>query len=91
MRYTLLRIFHIIAIITDLKVFCLCFAYDPWISILQLIEVVLSFGESIERIADAEKSVVDVMRVVNGLDEMTILRQARKLPQYVSATLDKLF
>uniref|UniRef100_A0A1I8EGR8 Vacuolar protein sorting-associated protein 8 central domain-containing protein n=1 Tax=Wuchereria bancrofti TaxID=6293 RepID=A0A1I8EGR8_WUCBA len=51
--------------------------------VLQLIEMVLSFGESIERVADAERCVVEVMRIVNGLDEMKILRQARKLPQYV--------
>ncbi|VBB29510.1 unnamed protein product [Acanthocheilonema viteae] len=49
-------------------------------TINELIEMVLSFGESIERIADAERSVVDVMRIVSGLDEMKILRQARKLP-----------
>lgn len=48
--------------------------------------MVLSFGESIERVADAEKSVVDVMRIINGLDEMKILQQAKKLPQYVPVT-----
>uniref|UniRef100_A0AAF5PPP8 Vacuolar protein sorting-associated protein 8 central domain-containing protein n=1 Tax=Wuchereria bancrofti TaxID=6293 RepID=A0AAF5PPP8_WUCBA len=50
-------------------------------TINELIEMVLSFGESIERVADAERCVVEVMRIVNGLDEMKILRQARKLPQ----------
>lgn len=49
--------------------------------------MVLSFGESIERVADAERCIVEVMRIVSGLDEMKILRQARKLPQYVSATV----
>ncbi|CAG9535287.1 unnamed protein product [Cercopithifilaria johnstoni] len=49
-------------------------------TINELIEMVLLFGESIERVADAERSVVDVMRIVSGLDEMKILEQARKLP-----------
>ncbi|VDK61099.1 unnamed protein product [Onchocerca ochengi] len=50
-------------------------------TINELIEIVLSFGESIERVADAERCIVEVMRIVSGLDEMKILRQARKLPQ----------
>nr|CDQ00097.1 Bm2704, isoform b [Brugia malayi] len=50
-------------------------------TINELIEMVLSFGESVERVADAERCVVEVMKIVNGLDEMKILRQARKLPQ----------
>ncbi|KAK6101737.1 Golgi CORVET complex core vacuolar protein 8 family protein [Brugia pahangi] len=49
-------------------------------TINELIEMVLSFGESVERVADAERCVVEVMKIVNGLDEMKILRQARKLP-----------
>uniref|UniRef100_A0A0R3RHS6 Vps8 domain-containing protein n=1 Tax=Elaeophora elaphi TaxID=1147741 RepID=A0A0R3RHS6_9BILA len=49
-------------------------------TINELVEMVLSFGESIERVADAERCVVEVMRIVSGLDEMKILRQARKLP-----------
>uniref|UniRef100_A0A8R1Y1Z1 Vps8 domain-containing protein n=1 Tax=Onchocerca volvulus TaxID=6282 RepID=A0A8R1Y1Z1_ONCVO len=49
-------------------------------TINELIEIVLSFGESIERVADAERCIVEVMRIVSGLDEMKILRQARKLP-----------
>uniref|UniRef100_A0A915PZI9 Vacuolar protein sorting-associated protein 8 central domain-containing protein n=1 Tax=Setaria digitata TaxID=48799 RepID=A0A915PZI9_9BILA len=46
----------------------------------ELIETVLSFGESIERVADAERCIVEVMRIVSGLDEVKILRQAKKLP-----------
>ncbi|KAM3723608.1 Vacuolar protein sorting-associated protein [Dirofilaria immitis] len=49
-------------------------------TINELIEIVISFGESNERVADAERCVVEVMRIVNGLDEIKILRQARKLP-----------
>ncbi|VDN02696.1 unnamed protein product [Thelazia callipaeda] len=46
----------------------------------ELIEMVLSFGESVQRIAEAERCIVEVMRIVSGLDEEKILRQARKLP-----------
>ncbi|EJD76304.1 hypothetical protein LOAG_16732 [Loa loa] len=49
-------------------------------TISELIEMVLSFGESIERFADAERCVVEVMRTVSGLDEVKILLQAKKLP-----------
>lgn len=49
-------------------------------TISELIETVLSFGESVERIADAERCVVEVMRSVSGLDEIRILQQAKKLP-----------
>lgn len=55
---------------------------------LQLIETILSFGDSVERIADAERCVVEVMRSVSGLDEIRVLQQARKLPQYVFSTLE---
>ncbi|MCP9259409.1 hypothetical protein DINM_002356 [Dirofilaria immitis] len=63
---------------------CLPFAEKAILPVVatinELIEIVISFGESNERVADAERCVVEVMRIVNGLDEIKILRQARKLP-----------
>lgn len=55
---------------------------------MQLIEIALSFDASSLRCAEAERCVVEVMKIMNGLDESKILLLARRLPQYVTAVVE---